>query len=246
MRVSIRVLPVMLLLATVGSSTAQVVTSGVEHTESVFTAEALAKRWRLSTEEWAQYQTLMAGPRGIWSPNLDPVTVLGIDAETEAERRRYAELLVMLEYERVEKELRFQRAYDEAAQRLFPTLPRVTTAAAEASDSPAVGAERIAFVGSIDPKRCPTCERALKELMRAHRASHTAALDLFLADAADDEAIRAWAKQHGVDADEVRVGRITLNHAQGPWSLPGAGEPITPRVLARSAGQWWPMLTPTK
>ena len=66
---------------------AQVSETSVEETETVFTEEALAARWRLSVEEWAEYRTLMEGPRGIWSPSLDPVTVLGIHAEEEGSRK---------------------------------------------------------------------------------------------------------------------------------------------------------------
>jgi integrating conjugative element protein (TIGR03759 family) len=225
-----------------GTATAQFSETEIERTETVFTEEALAKRWRLSTEEWGQYKTLMEGPRGIWSPSLDPITVLGIHAETDAERQRYAELLVMIEFERVEQELLFQRAYDEAAHRLFPTLPRVTLAATEEVPSPLPGIERVAFVGSIDAARCPTCPRELARLMRS-QAGGAPALDLFLADAADDEALRTWARTQRVSPDDVRSGRITLNHARGPLAVPATTSPIAPRLMQRLAGQWLPMGT---
>ena len=105
------------LLCVAGAVGAQTTETETALTKTVLTEEAQAKRWHLSIQEWDEYKTLMQGPRGVWSPNLDPVTVLGIHAETDADRKRYAELLVTIEFERVEKELLFQRAYDDAARR---------------------------------------------------------------------------------------------------------------------------------
>ncbi|HHN8892213.1 TPA: TIGR03759 family integrating conjugative element protein, partial [Escherichia coli] len=39
-----------------------------------------AGQWGLSEEDYRRYRTLMEGPRGIQSPGLDPLTVLGIEA----------------------------------------------------------------------------------------------------------------------------------------------------------------------
>lgn len=219
---------------------AQASQTTVDRTETVFTEEAFAARWRLSMEEWARYRTLMQGPRGIWSPDLDPLTVLGIHAETDAERRRYAELLVMIEFERVEQELRFQRAYDDAAQRLFPTLPRVSPAS---SDSPAVlsSAERLAFFGSVDSERCPACAEVLKRKLGTYVRRGGPVLDLFLAGAADDAALRAWVDAQGVSPAAVRRGQITVNHARGPLAGAASGSAVSPRFMQRVAGRWLPV-----
>src|SRR5699024_3163996 len=87
-------------------------------------ADALA--WGLDEEELDRYEQLMQGSRGIWSPGLDPVTALGVEAKTEQERRRYAEMLVEVEKARVERELAFQRAYDDAWSRLYPDEMPIT------------------------------------------------------------------------------------------------------------------------
>jgi hypothetical protein len=84
-----------------------------------------ASEWGLQPQEWARYRELMDGPLGIYSPNLDPLSALGIEARTDEERRRYAELQVQVEARRVEKLLAYQRAYDEAWQRLNPGMQRV-------------------------------------------------------------------------------------------------------------------------
>lgn len=234
-------IPLMLTIFLSAAATAQVSDIEVRRTEHVFTAEALAEEWHLSPDEWAEYKALMEGPRGLWSPALDPITALGIHAETEADRRRYAELLVMVEFERAEQELKFQRAYDEAARRLFPQLSPVGMAGSM-DVSPFFGADRIAFVGSVDSRRCPTCRRALARWLRDRR-SDGPTLDLFLDDATDDAAIRAWAAEQGIDPADVVAGRITLNHARSPLSLPPDEEGVDPRLLQRVAGRWLPLET---
>ena len=50
-----------------------------------------AGQWGLSQDDYERYQSLMNGPRGIQSPGLDPLSTLGIEARSQAERRQYAE-----------------------------------------------------------------------------------------------------------------------------------------------------------
>lgn len=79
-----------------------------------------AGEWGLSPEDYQRYQQLMNGPRGIQSPGLDPLSALGIEARTPAERRQYAEKWVKEEFARTQKELDFQREINTAWQRLYP------------------------------------------------------------------------------------------------------------------------------
>ena len=93
---------------------------GFQNPSQVASQTELAREWGLTPQEWTRYQTLMAGPRGIYSPGLDPLTALGIEAKSAEERRRYAELQVQAERQRIDKELAYQRAYDQAFARLYP------------------------------------------------------------------------------------------------------------------------------
>ncbi len=83
---------------------------------------AQAANWGLTEQEWSRFEHIQAGPRGFWSPNLDPLTALGIEAETDQARQRYAELQVTLEAKRAERELAYQNAYTAAWAKLFPGL----------------------------------------------------------------------------------------------------------------------------
>lgn len=81
-----------------------------------------AASWGLTEQEWTRFEQIQAGPRGFWSPNLDPLTALGVEAETDQDRQRYAELQVALEAKRTERELAYQNAYTAAWAKLFPGL----------------------------------------------------------------------------------------------------------------------------
>jgi hypothetical protein len=81
---------------------------------------AQAANWGLTEQEWSRFERIQAGPRGFWSPNLDPLTALGIEAESDQARQRYAELQVTLEAKRAERELAYQNAYNAAWAKLFP------------------------------------------------------------------------------------------------------------------------------
>jgi len=70
-----------------------------------------AKNWGVTESDWVKYKTIMATtPRGNWSPNLDPIVSLGIEAKTEEERTRFAKLFYDTEIERQSKEIDFNWA----------------------------------------------------------------------------------------------------------------------------------------
>ena len=192
--------------------------------------ERLARDWGLRPEEWARYRQLMQGPLGIYSPNLDPLTALGIAARSDEERNRYAELQVQAESRRVGKTLAYQRAYDAAWQRLFPGQQRVNLPGARAPGSGNKGSGRLAVFVKAD---CPPCEQRVRQLQAAGTA-----FDLYMVGSRQDDArIRQWAVQAGIDPARVRGRTITLNHDAGRWlSLGLPGE--LPAVVREVNGQW--------
>jgi integrating conjugative element protein (TIGR03759 family) len=206
----------------------RVVQSQIEQSQD----ERLARDWGLRADEWARYQQLMQGPLGIYSPNLDPLSALGMEARSDEERRRYAELQVQAESQRIEKLLAYQRAYDEAWQRLQPGVQRVhlpdaVTASRSAANT---GSERTAvFVRD----NCAPCEQTVQRLQTAGSA-----FDIYVVGSRGDDArIRDWARRSKVDAAKVLARTITLNHDAGRWlSLGLPGE--LPAVVRQVGGQW--------
>jgi len=192
--------------------------------------ERLARDWGLQPEEWARYRQLMQGPLGVYSPNLDPLTALGIEARTDQERRRYAELQVRAEARRTEKLLAYQRAYDDAWKRLHPTLRPVVLDGAGSVASASGAPDRLAVFIKED---CPPCEQRVRQLQAAGTA-----FDLYMVGSRqDDTRIRQWAAQVGIDPGKVRARTITLNHDAGRWlSIGVQGE--LPAVVREVGGQW--------
>lgn len=195
-------------------------------------AEQQAREWGLNAEEWTRYRDLMQGPLGVYSPHIDPLTALGIEARTDQERQRYAELQVAAEAKRVEKLLAYQRAYDGAWQRLHADMPRVILPDAGPAFSPMLPAAsgRLALFVEDD---CPTCDQAALRLQAVGRA-----FDIYVVDSgADDARIRAWAQRIGIDPAKVRSGQVTLNHDAGRWVSLGLSGDL-PAVVRQVGGQW--------
>lgn len=84
-----------------------------------------AKDWSLTDTEWKQYLNLMQGPSGHYYVNLSPPEVLGIYANTADELRHFAEVAARFEHDKLERELRFNAAFHEAAARLYSAEPLI-------------------------------------------------------------------------------------------------------------------------
>lgn len=182
----------------------------------------------VSDEDLQRYRLVMSGPRGIQSPKLTPLMALGIEARNDAERRHYAELWVKQEYERTEKELKFQREVDAAWKRLMPNMLPVNmgNAAGIAHDS---GGRLALFVREAD---CQRCDARLSAVLADKRP-----VDIYLVDSeGSDQKLRNWAQQHRIPAEQVRERRITLNHDAGRWIRYGNG--IMPVLLQQGESGW--------
>ena len=193
---------------------------------------AVAQEWGLSSQEFQRYRTLMQGSRGIYSPGLDPLTALGIEAQSDTERRRYAELQVRAEAQRVQKELAYDQAYRDAWNRLYPNLQPVQAGGQAAPQaSPAVRGNGRLAVFVTDS--CAACTERVQALQSAGEA-----FDLYLIGSQNDDArIRRWAVLAGIDPAKVRTRQITLNHDAGRWVQLGLGGEL-PAAVHEVNGQW--------
>lgn len=191
-----------------------------------------ASQWGLQNAEWQRYKQLMQGPLGTYSPNIDPLTALGIEARTDEERTRYAELQVQMETARITKLLAYQNTYDAAYKRLYPDILPVNLVGTQAAPqmSPAKSTDRLAVFVAVN---CPGCEAQVKTLQRDGQP-----FDLYLIGSkGNDDSLRSWAVNAGIKPDKVRSQQITLNHDGGRWiSIGGKGS--FPAVLRQVNGQW--------
>ncbi|WRP38370.1 TIGR03759 family integrating conjugative element protein [Klebsiella variicola] len=182
-----------------------------------------AQEWGLTAEEWQRYETLKKGRRGVLSPGLDPLTMLGIEARSDEERRHFAELTVKQEFQRVEAELAFQREVNSAWTRVYPGVLPIQDLRSDISN-----ARQALFVKD----NCPACDRKLTQLMKSNQP-----LDIYLVGSGGkDEAVRSWAKKHNIPAEKVKSRQVTLNHDNGMWLKYGNG--MMPVVLQQGAQGW--------
>ena len=183
--------------------------------------ETAVRVWNLDATDRERYETLMAGRRGRWSPDADPLLVLGAHARTPAERRRFAEAYVAAEKERVEGELAFERAVGEAWARLYGDEALFASARAPAADDGAA----LRFAVALDAD-CVPC----RSLAERYWHGGTPVDFHVLGTGGRDEALVDWVRALGVDVS--RPG-ITVNHGDR-----FEGEAV-PLVLAQALDGTW-------
>ena len=203
----------------------------------------------LNEDEWRRYQTLLSGPRGLGRPTLDPIMELGITARNDAERRRYAEIAARLERARVEGELAFDRAYDEAWDRLYPNeslinmarfeslraVARKTSATKRPASTHAASATRILLFTRLD---CVECNGTIDAVVRRVSAKTDLAADIYFLGTrpSDNAAIQAWAAQRGIAPDLVKKRRVTLNHDNATLAKLGRSAGALPQMVQLRGG----------
>jgi len=207
--------------------------------------EQLAAPWGLTAAEWERFEALKTQPRGYWSPGLDPLTALGMEATTEAERQRYAELQVKMEVARVERELAYQRAYNAAFARLYPDLLPVQdlSQADSFTDMLKKGVPAGLLLPSAEGRYrlfvkegCADCVQQARMLQILNEP-----FDLYmLGTNGDDHKVRRFATEAGIREADVKMGKITLNHDGGLWQS-GFNERAAgklPAAFVYRSGKW--------
>lgn len=162
--------------------------------------------WGLNDEETERYQKIMEGPRGSWTPNLDPLHVLGMNAETEKERRYYAKRLAVMEHDRLVRERTFELVYLRAYAQLYPNESLYVTPPPIAQERQGSGRKTLKVTLPCD--NGSTCFARIAPTL-ANATSRPVDLYFFGMKSVDD--IQAWAKQIGIDPEWVRAKSITLN-----------------------------------
>lgn len=167
-----------------------------------------AAQWGLTFKEWNDYAQIMRTRRGVWSPGLDPITALGVSADTAAQRKHYAELYVRTEFERTRKELAFQLAVDSAWSRLYPQTPRIGSRAA--AEVAVHGASRYALI--VTPN-CSECTSVLRSRLASMVSEAVEGIDVHVVGTGgDDNVLRDWIVTQPDLLAALKAGRATVNH----------------------------------
>ena len=194
--------------------------------------QEFASEWGLTPSDLLKYQQIMEGKRGLWSPGLDPITALGVEAETAEERARLAQIFVEQEAKRVQKEVEFQRAVDEAWAKLYPNTPRISNKQTRKVDI-RESIVRLGFASTL------TCSSECKEILESligyiSDPDSDLKLDIFIVGAGNEKELRDWVEQQGLSIELIKEERLTINHAEG---FDPNGE--YPKQYIKKAGSSW-------
>ncbi|MCP5437600.1 MAG: TIGR03759 family integrating conjugative element protein [Chromatiaceae bacterium] len=219
----------------------------LEQVESAHTRDQLTKAWGLTAQEVERYEILMRGPRGAFSvTNISPIEVLGIHAETPAERQHYADRFVRLLYEDTERVLAFERATQAAWRRLgkpmFEAARLPGASAPLSSNRDQLWGKRLAlFVATQD---CPRCAKSARELVDlVADGGPLSGLDIYAVDTQDPDAIRTFARDVGVLPGAVSDRRVTLNQGKALFQQYDGDDRGLPQVFVRDGTQLRPLDT---
>jgi len=199
------------------------------------------EQWGVDATEYARYESLLAGPRGAFSvTNISPLEVLGIHARSPQERRQYADRLVRLMYEDTERVLAFEYEVQAAWKRLGrpmfdpAKLPRSGGTIPEITDT---RGKRLALFVSTDP----ACTDCLPRTRALASRSDIAGLDIYVTNTSDANAIRAFARQAGIQPKSVISKQITLNQGSDLFALYGGNPNALPQTFVRNGKQLVPV-----
>lgn len=215
-----------------------------------------AARWNITESEYARYQLLMRGFRGrVSAPRITPIEVLGIHAQSDAERRRYAELWVRLIREDTARVLEFSNAVHAAHQRYRPDEPLIDRGRINALRAAAgsrwgpldVGRALASDAGRMmlfTARECLECRRPLDELLAQVATRRIAGLDIYLTDVSngDHAIVQRWAAANGIPIAALADGAVTLNFDGGVSAAVaarlGRRSLLSPTIIRRHADRY--------
>jgi len=190
--------------------------TAITHTKVSDNTKKIAAMFHLKPTEWKRYQFLKKGPAGLKNDKMNPVMMLGMYAESEDEKKHYAELYAQLNVEYIERYREWQNAYLETFHSNFPDADVIDMegmympgkAASKTSlktYSPKINDSVVLF---IKPD-CVPCERVYKKLLKMipHIKLH------IHFNTNDEKQIIKWANKHKVPQDFVSNKQLTLNKA---------------------------------
>ena len=162
-----------------------------------------AEVWQLSVEEIELLQKLQQHHEGMLSSGLTPYEWLGIFAETDEQRKHYAELFAKRQLELTDAILKFESAYAEAIQKI----------ASQSKDNFRIG-KRLLFITTYQCSH-KQCKNDLQRI-RKH-AESGGLLDILIQGETSITDLKSWGVENKIPLEKIRTGDITINQAQGRY-----------------------------
>ena len=175
--------------------------------------KSLAKQWMLSESDWVKYKQIMSGPRGVWSPGLDPLTALGVSETDPRERKRYAEIWIKMETRRAELEIAFEVERMMAGKRINGNKKAINNDAWIRDWNKKYKEIDKQVLMFVDADCTKECREQFNDIYSA--TGNKSRLDIYFMSGATAEDIGKWASYMKIPTEEVRERRVTLNFDEG-------------------------------
>lgn len=187
--------------------------------------------WGITKEEYERFLYLKKNtPRGVITPQANPLYYLGIEARNDAERKRYAEKVAQLEFENFEKGRKWREEVQLAGYKLYGKGDLVDMSVGEALESKGEKTLK-AFGGSSSDagvnlygvegrarsifvkEDCTECLAAFKEALTALGDGKISKVSVVFPAKTSDQVIRVWASKAAVPLELNRRGVVDLRQA---------------------------------
>lgn len=178
--------------------------------------QAIAGMWNLTTADYDHYLGLMNNTvNGIYyqGKHLDPSTILGFNATTDEDRKKYALIAIKNEQARVAKELAFQNTFYQLQRELFPHQKPIADHKQENNKIILQPDDTLLYFVDV---ASPIRDNTLRSLLKVIDQHSSVKLAIYIAgQATTDDAIRQWAAQEAISPALVKSNQISLNHDNG-------------------------------
>lgn len=233
-------LSLLIMMIAISASAESITSTPTLQTETVSTTDtnsgtqltkdekSLAKLWMLSESDWVKYKKIMVGPRGIWSPGIDPITALGVEETDPVQRKHYAEIWMKVESRRAELEIAFEMERSIAAKKMFPNTPVVNNSNWVSEWEKSRESVRKIIHLFVDVSCMEKCRDFFRQINGS--IGSNAQMAIFFKDGATSEQIGKWAAFMGIPPETVKTKKITLNFDEGKSTKYGVDTNSLPAV----------------
>ncbi|WP_298771683.1 hypothetical protein [uncultured Shewanella sp.] len=200
--------------------------------------KTLAREYQLTDDEMKRYKYLVEHtPRKHWSPNIDPVTLLGIEAKNVNQQKHFAKKWISLQTARQKKEISFEYVKNQLLIEQYPNsfLKKSyrqiinSKSYAEITPKPIKSQyQKNRTVLFTDINNCNRrCQSYTENVIQASGLSTQ--LDIYVLNAASETNIENYIQILNISKDRIRDGSITLHRDKGEFNqltLPNKQLPI--------------------
>jgi integrating conjugative element protein (TIGR03759 family) len=220
----------------------EVMTEGIFSQLTPAQQEDKAKIWNLKVSDYKHYLWLMKNtPSSIWYKNLDPAEVLGLNTDSVSEREKYANISARISFQRVTRELAWQRMFTKAVKKQHQGLLPIEWKNGHSTHSNHFNAVQKVGVSGLLNKFASninngaeiraddsfllfvksnnhTSNQITQDLINIIKKQPSAILNIYVVGNKTDQDIRNWAEQNKIPSGLVKSKRITLNHDNGRYN----------------------------